>query len=79
MDKFYELVTGEKDAFFKMCMVLPSIIEEVVNGQSNNLVPKDTAIDELKYIARHNGIEDENMSLAMAVYLLGFGTYMGFK
>lgn len=35
MDKFYEIVTGDSDAFYKMCMVLPDIVEEIVNNLEN--------------------------------------------
>ncbi|MDO5557562.1 MAG: Eco47II family restriction endonuclease [Clostridia bacterium] len=28
MDKFYEIVTGDKEAFYKMCIELPTIISE---------------------------------------------------
>ncbi len=31
LDQFYALVTGQEDAFYKMCMVLPKVIEKVVN------------------------------------------------
>ena len=79
MDQFYELVTGEKEAFYNMCMVLPNMIEEVVSGQSNSLVPKDTVIDELRAIAKNNGIKNNDISLAMAVYMLGFGSYVWFN
>ena len=30
LDQFYALTTGEEDAFYKMCMVLPGVIEKVV-------------------------------------------------
>ena len=30
LDQFYALVTGQDDAFYQMCMVLPSVIEKAV-------------------------------------------------
>ena len=30
LDKFYELVTGEADAFYQICVVLPEVIDEVI-------------------------------------------------
>ena len=30
IDQFYALVTGQEDAFYQMCMVLPSVIESAV-------------------------------------------------
>ena len=29
LDNFYSLVSGEEDAFYQMCMVLPSVIDKV--------------------------------------------------
>ncbi len=74
MDEFYKLVTGQDDAFFKMCMVLPSVIETVVEKSKTIFVPNDTVIDELKKIAEH-----ENGSFALALYILGFASYSGFR
>ncbi len=51
IDKFYEIVTGEKDAFFNMCMILPTMIERAVDELGSTLVPHDTVIDELRTIA----------------------------
>ena len=31
LDQFYALVTGQSDAFYQMCMVLPEIIQNAVN------------------------------------------------
>lgn len=78
IDQFYSMVTGEKDAFYKLCMTLPKIIEKVVNESTENLVPNDTVIDELKLVSRKYKIESEDMAVAMAVYMLGFGSYLGF-
>ena len=33
MDQFYAILTGEEDAFYKMCMVLPEVINSVVNEE----------------------------------------------
>ena len=73
MDKFYELITGEKDAFYQMCLVLPSVIEKVIET-STTLVPNDTVFEELRAIS-----DRKKISMAMAMYLLGFSTYEGFK
>ena len=79
LDKFYALVTGQEDAFYQMCMVLPSIIQKAVDELEGSIVPHDTVIDELKALAQNQNIEDENLSVAMAVYMLGFGSYNGFQ
>lgn len=79
MDRFYALVTQQDDAFYQMCMVLPSVIHKVVRELEGSIVPHDTVIDELKALAQKQEIDDENLSVAMAVYMLGFGTYTGFN
>ena len=73
MDKFYELVTGEPDAFYRMCLILPEVIEKVIHT-SETKIPKDTVISTLQSIA-----DERNISMAMAIYLLGFEEYTGFQ
>ncbi len=79
MDVFYDLVTGEENAFYKMCMVLPSVIENVVSSDSNNQVPHDTVIEELQDVADRAGARGDELAIAIAVYMLGFSSYRGFK
>ena len=78
LDQFYALVTGQDDAFYQMCIVLPSVIEKAVKELADTIVPNDTVIDELKIIADKQNIGSEDMAFAMAVYMLGFGSYKGF-
>lgn len=73
MDQFYAIVTGIEDAFYQMCLVLPDTIQEVVDSIDAEALPQDTVIDELKQIA-----ERKQISLTMAIYLLGFNSYLGF-
>ena len=80
LDQFYALVTGQEDAFYKMCMVLPKVIEKVVNeGGEDVKVPHDSVMSELRRIAKEMNTDDENLAMALAVYLLGFSTYNGFS
>ena len=79
MDKFYELVTGQPDAFFQVCMVLPTVIKSVVESEGSSLVPHDTVYDELKAIADASTINDDDLAFALAIYLLGFSSYDGFS
>ena len=60
-------------------MVLPEIIEKVVNSGEGINVPEDTVMDELRNIAAQIGEKSESLAMAMAVYMLGFNTYSGFK
>jgi hypothetical protein len=79
LDQFYALVTGQEDALYQMCMVLPGVIEKVVSeGGEEVKVPHDSVLQELRTIAEQLGENDENLAMAMAVYLLGFSTYNGF-
>ena len=73
IDKFYEIVTGQADVFYQMCMALPDVIEKVVSESAANVVPHDSVIDELGEVAK-----SKNGSFALAMYMLGFGSYMGF-
>ncbi len=69
IDKFYELVFGDSTAFFKLCMALPDIIEDVIN-EDKTLLLKNTVYEELS---------KKNTDLLKAIYLLAFSTYEGFQ
>lgn len=69
MDKFYEIVTGDPNGFYKICLILPSIIKEIVSDKLTE-IPNDTVLSELKKI--------NNGDIAIALYMLGFSTYNGF-
>lgn len=70
IDKFYEIVTGDKYAFKSICEQLPITIEELINKDKSLEEAKDTVIDELKELS-------PNMLLAL--YKLAFSTYEGFE
>ena len=74
LDRFYALVTGQEDAFYQMCMVLPRVIETAVNDSATVAVPKDSVIECLGDIA-----QSKDGSFALALYMLGFSSYLGFK
>ena len=78
LDQFYALVTGQDDAFYQMCLVLPKVIQNVVETEGTNLIPHDTVMDDLLAIAAENGIENKDLAVSMAIYLLGFSSYNGF-
>ncbi len=69
MDKFYGLVFGDSMAFYKLCMALPIIIEDVVN-ENKNLALSNSVYEELA---------KEHADLLTALYLLAFSTYEGFE
>ena len=78
LDQFYALVTGEDDAFYKMCRLLPGVISDVVEEADETLIPHDTVLSELRRIADKVNMDSEELSMAMAIYLLGFSSYKGF-
>ncbi|MBQ8663735.1 MAG: Eco47II family restriction endonuclease [Eubacterium sp.] len=78
MDQFYAILTGDEMAFYKMCMALPEVINAVVNEEGAVTVPEDTVIQELRNVAALYTEQSEDMAMAMAVYMLGFNTYLGF-
>ena len=79
IDQFYALVTGQEDAFFQMCMVLPEVIERVVKNGDGVKVPHDTVLEELQNISKAVDATSGELAMAIAVYLLGFSTYHGFS
>ena len=78
MDQFYSIVTGDENAFYKMCMALPEVINTVVNEEGAVTVPQDTVIQELRKVAELYSEQSEDLAMAMSVYMLGFNTYLGF-
>lgn len=78
MDQFYAIVTGDENAYYKMCMALPETINEVVNEEGAVTVPQDTVIQELRKVAELYADKTEDLAMAMSVYMLGFNTYLGF-
>lgn len=69
IDKFYEIVFGDAEAFFKLCKALPQIIEDVVHDNPS-LALKNTVYDELT---------KEHSDTLTSLYLLAFSTYEGFQ
>lgn len=69
MDRFYELVFGDKDAFYKLCMVLPTVIEDVIR-ENRQLSLTNSVYEELTA---------EHADLLSALYLMAFSTYEGFE
>lgn len=66
----YEEVTGDKEAFYKICKQLPIIIDEIISENDEFVVENDTAISELSLT---------NPDILKSLYMLAFSTYEGFK
>ena len=60
-------------------MVLPETINSVIANGKNIKTPKDSVFDELRNVSKKTGIASDELSMAMAIYLLGFNTYNGFS
>ncbi len=69
IDKFYEIVTGDEDAFCKLCKVLHRLIKDIISQNEQLSVEEDTVIQELR---------EKDNNLLKALYLLAFSTYEGF-
>lgn len=69
MDKFYELVFNDSKAFYKLCVALPVIIEDVIQ-ENKELALTNTVYKELT---------KEHADLLTALYLLAFSSYEGFE
>ena len=75
LDEFYGVITGDSCGFLKICLALPKAIERVL-GKNKGLAPlNNTIYDELR---KQSGPRSDD-PIAMAMYMLGFGTYTGFK
>ena len=70
MDKFYEMVTGDKFAFKRLCEVLPLVISDVVSSLKQSEIVQNTVLTELSAIAPD--------SLLKSIYWLSFQKYQGF-
>ncbi len=68
IDKFYELVTGEKEAFKQLVEILPKVMDDVLDAIEQEGT-KNSVFEELKEI-------DGNM--LKSLYLLSFQKYEGF-
>ena len=79
LDQFYALVTGQEDAFYQMCMVLPSVIQKATTNLSDWQLPKDTVFQELLANATVQKNTTKEFSFIMAIYMLGFSSYAGFS
>ncbi|NJN61911.1 MAG: Eco47II family restriction endonuclease [Coleofasciculaceae cyanobacterium RL_1_1] len=68
IDRFYSMVTKEKNAFRCLCEVLPHVIEDVIQEQQSTL-HTSTVLEELQKTSH---------SLLKSLYLLAFKNYEGF-
>jgi len=68
IDKFYEIVTGEKDAFKDLCEQIPKVIDDVIKAGDVRSA-ENTVFEELKELSPDT---------LKSIYLLSFAKYQGF-
>ena len=68
MDKFYQTVFGDKDAFAKLCKALPAILDDAIK-EAGRKEGGNTVFDELSRISP---------DILRSMYLLAFEKYDGF-
>lgn len=78
LDQFYALVTGQKDAFYQLCMVLPHVIQKTVEEMGQSTIPNDSVLPEILEQANQWEELPPDLAFAMAIYMLGFSDYLGF-
>jgi len=79
MDQFWSLVTGEEDAFYKICMLLPEVIKEVIQDTKVFSFPDDNVCEEIEEKSKLYPKLSNDEAIAMAFYMLAFSEYLGFK
>lgn len=77
--QFYTLVTGQEDAFYQMCLILPRVIQDCVTDLADTVVPNDTVLREIQQSVVHDDNLSDEQAFAVAIYLLGFSSYQGFN
>ena len=70
IDKFYEIITGDKRAFFKLVIALPQLLKEIVTEEGIIQTGENTVLTEL---------EKQNPNYLLALFNLSFQQYEGFR
>lgn len=70
LDKFYEVVTGEKEAFAKLCKILPIVICDVLSNETKQII-ENSVIEDIK--------KEKLEHILNSLYFLTFKKYQGFN
>ena len=70
IDKFYEIITGDKQAFFKLIITLPQLLKEIVAEEGIIQTGENTVLSEL---------EKQNPNHLLTLFDLSFQQYEGFR
>lgn len=74
IDQFYKIVTGDENAYYKLCLVLPQVIDDLLKAHTLRLSSDNDILSEIDKIA-----DRKNIDRYLAVCLLSYGTYFGFS
>ncbi len=69
IDRFYEMVTGNKNAFAQLCQVLPKVISDVLKNEQEKII-QNTVLNDIK--------KEKIEHILTALYVMSFKTYQGF-
>jgi len=69
IDKFYEIVTGEKNSFYNLCKVLPVVLDHVIKETKKGRI-ENSVFQELA---------KESDDILASLFTLSFKTYEGFS
>lgn len=71
MDKFYAIATDDKQAFVKLCQVLPRVLDDVLSDLGSDSIVQDTVLKELS--------TGQNGDILKSIFKTSFATYEGFN
>ncbi len=74
-DQFYELLTGNKTAFYDLYKILPQAIDDYLNGlKSEEVQTENSALEEIE-----NDIRKSKRSIINQITFENFSYYLGFE
>lgn len=71
IDKFYEIATGQSDAFYQLCRILPQVIDDVLAQTNLDSIIQNTVLAELS--------ADKQDDMLKKIFTTSFATYQGFE
>lgn len=74
IDKFYEIATGQADAFYQLCRILPNVIDDVLAQTDLDSIIQNTVLAELLADNQTNEKDD----ILKRIFKTSFATYQGF-
>lgn len=69
IDKFYDIVFGDPNAFMKLCKALPRILDDVISYTHENLIENRV----------YSELQEVSADTFKSLYLLAFENYEGFN